>query len=889
MHAAVPERVLQVLHSSAQGLTQAEAERRLATHGRTVLQTIRPTPAWRIVLAQLRGVVTLLLLLAAVASVWMGDVAEAVAIGAVVGVNTIVGFVTEWRARRAMEALLRLGTSRATVLRDGHQRDVDAAELVPGDVIILESGAAVPADARVLDAADVNVDEAALTGESLPVAKHADVLPAGVALAERANMLYKGTTVLTGTARGVVTATGMDTELGGIGALVAAVREERTPLERRLDVLGRRLMWVALGSGLLVMAAGMLWGEAPRMLVETGIALAIAAVPEGLAVVATVALAVGMRRMARRQALVRRAPSVETLGSVTLVCTDKTGTLTAGEMTVTTFAFPDREIRVSGSGYDPVGEFFEGDARIDAAADRQLRLALHIVALATRADLEMGEDGWVVRGDPTEAALVVAARKAGFARERLLEAHPEAGHVPFSSERMLMATFHHIANDGLVAHVKGAPDRVLALCARELTADGVRALTPALRSEILRGNETLASRGLRVLALATGPSPTTDASALRDLTFVGLAGMLDAPAPGVRETIQLFREAGIRTVMITGDQRATAAAVGRDLGILGPGEDVLDAGTSAIAGMDDAELARRLADVVAFSRVTPKDKLVIVSAFQRRGDIVAMLGDGVNDAPALKKADVGVAMGRRGTDVARETAAIVLQDDRFATIGAAIEEGRVIFDNIRKVVFYLFSCNFAEILVLGLAAVAGFPLPLLPLQILYLNLVTDSFPALALAIEPAEHGVMRRRPRAPDAAILSRRFVVAIVTYGAMIAAVALAAFGIGFRQGTDARAMTMAFATLGLAQGLHLGNARRRESSIAPAAVVANVWALGALALVVVLQVAAVEWGPLQRALGTQGLSRGTWFLVVALASAPAVVGQLVKSRRQVPEEGTH
>jgi P-type Ca2+ transporter type 2C len=797
----------------------------------------------------------------------------------VLAINTLLGFFTELRARRAMEALRRMETPKTVVIRGGKTIEIDARTVVPGDVLQLEEGRSVPADARLLEAADLRVDEAPLTGESVPVAKQVDPLPAETALAERTNTLYKGTIVVAGTGRAVVVATGMDTELGRIGRLVEEIEDERTPLERRLDTLGRRMVWLALAIGGIVVAIGALHGLPLGRLIETGIALAVAAIPEGLPATATIALAVGVRRMARRRALVRRLPSVETLGSVTTVCTDKTGTLTAGEMTVQTVWTAGREIQIEGSGYAPEGKLTENGRELSAKDDPPLTLALTIGALANRAAVERTAEGWKVRGDSTEAALLVAAQKAGLQREALLQERPEVGVVPFSSERLLMATFHKGPDGATVAYVKGAPGKIVELSTRALSADGETALDEAGRTALLERNKDLASRGLRVLALASTKASSADDSALKDLTFVGLVGIIDPPAPGVKETIAIFKAAGIRTVMITGDQQLTAQAIARELGILEEGQEVMSGKDLAQAA--GSGLGERLGQVGAFSRVSPEDKLTIVTAYQENGAIVAMLGDGVNDAAALKKADVGVAMGTRGTDVAKEVAAVVLQDDRFATIGAAIEEGRVIFDNIRKFVFYLFSCNLAEVLVLLGAGIAGVALPLLPVQILWLNLVTDTFPALALALEPAEADIMRRPPRNPKEAILSMPFLRRIAGYAVLIALPTLGAFAWGLSAGNPdpRRAMTLAFMTLAFAQTLHLANARRDGPLFTRGNLFSNKWAFAAVGLVTVLQIAAVHLPPLARVLGTVPLSPRDWLGVLALSLVPAVVGQVIKA----------
>ncbi len=890
-HALSVDDVLASLGSTRAGLSEDEARERLARVGYNALRAAPPTSAWKILVDQLRSVVVLLLAVAGGIALFAGDIPEAVAVGAVLVLNTAIGFVMEMRARRAMAALLGLETPHALVRRDQRVREIDARELVPGDLIVMEAGAALPADARLVDATELRTVEAALTGESLPADKRTDPLPAATPLPDRADMLYLGTTVAAGRATAVVVETGMRTELGRIGGMVGAIPEERTPLEHRLDALGRRLVWLALAAGAVVTALGALHGEPLAAMLEAGIALAIAAVPEGLPAVATIALAVGVRRMARRRALVRRLPSVETLGSVTVVCTDKTGTLTAGEMTVVTLWVAGRSIDVSGAGYEPTGIFTHDSTPVEPTEDPWLETALRIAMLSNRSDLVRTDESWTVRGDPTEGALLVAARKAGLQREQALIVWPEVGEVPFSSERMLMATFHCPPAGSLTASVKGAPQRVLALCTRFATAEGERPLDSASRQRLVARNESLAARGLRVLALATGRVDRMGEDALRELTFVGYAGLMDPPAAGVRDTIRTLDGAGIRTVMLTGDQRRTAESVARALGILAAGESVVDASDLADAPGDadaaysatgelSAPLAARIRRAGAFSRVSPEDKLSIVTAFQESGDIVAMLGDGVNDAAALKKADVGVAMGVRGTDVAKEASAVVLLDDRFATVGAAVEEGRVIFDNIRKFVFYLFSCNLAEILVLLVAGLVGLPLPLLPLQILWLNLVTDTFPALALALEPAEPNVMRRPPRDPEQAILSRTFLRTVLVYGLLITVPTMVAYLLG-RMGASAngaRAVTMSFMTLALAQAFHLGNARSLGHVLTPERATSNRWAVGAVVLVVVLQLFTIYLPPLARALGTYPLHILDWAIVLPLSLGPAIAGQLFK-----------
>jgi Ca2+-transporting ATPase len=886
-HALTAQDALERLGGSVDGLSEREAAERLARWGPNRLRAVPPASAWKILLAQLRGFVVLLLVAAAVVAFATGDPLDAAAIAVVLLINTALGFVMELRARRTMEGLLRLEVPRATVLRSGTRRDIGADSVVPGDIVVVEAGTRIPADARVIAGTELRTDESALTGESLPVEKGAEPVAADAPLADRRTMLYRSTLAVDGHGLALVVATGMRTEVGRIGALVGGVPEEAAPLERRLDALGRRLAWVAVGAAVLVALVGWIRGTPAALALETAIALAIAAVPEGLPAVATIALAVGVRRMARRRALVRRLPAVEALGAVTVVCTDKTGTLTAGEMTVTRMWAGGREHDVTGAGYAPEGRIEAGGAPVSVPRDGVLHAALRIGVLANRADLEERGGEWRIHGDPTEAALLVVARKAGLDRAALLREAPEIGEVPFSSARMWMASFHRETSGTLAVMVKGAPGVVIDRCRHLRTDAGTIPLDAETRAAALAWNEAAAAEGLRVLALAYAPrAGRVDEAEVQGLTLAGLAGMMDPPAAGVEETIAGLRRAGMRTVMITGDQRATAVAVARGLGLLDEGEEALEG--REIDALGDGALQARTGRVGVYSRVSPEAKLRIVSALRRRGEVVAMLGDGVNDAAALKRADIGVAMGIRGTDMAREAAGIVLQDDRFPTVAAAVEEGRIVFDNIRKFVFYLFSCNSAEVLVLLVAGIAGLPLPLLPLQILWMNIVTDTFPALALALEPGEKDVMRRPPRDPQAAILSSRFLLGVGFYGALMTLVTLAAFLWGLRTGEDpARAMTLSFATLSLAQILHLGNARSRGTVLGYRAATANRYAVGAVALTVGLQLLALYLAPLRTLLGLAAPGWAEWAVILPLAVTPAVVGQALKLRRRTRAAG--
>lgn len=898
-HALGAADVLSSFGSGPDGLSAAEAARRLKKFGANVMPSPVETSAWQMLASQCKSVVVALLVVAMGVALVTGDIADAGAIGAVLLINISIGFVTEWRARRAMTALLGLDVLRATVLRDGERRGCDAIALVPGDIIELEEGQLVPADARLLSAAELRVDEAILTGESLPSHKRADhVCDADAPLAARTNMVFKSTMTVSGHGRAVVIATGAATEVGRIDTLVRDVVEPRTPLEKRLDELGRQLIWVALAAASIVAAIFALRGTMWRDAIETGIALAVAAVPEGLPAIATIAMAVGVWRMARRHAIVRRLPVVETLGAATVICTDKTGTVTTGEMTATSLWIGGREYEISGVGYGLDGEIrLDGDT-VGLEPEAIVPSALRIAALANRAEIRVVEGRSRVHGDPTEIALLVAAEKGRVRRDEWRTRWPEIAEIPFSSERKFMATTHRQSNGSTITMVKGAPGTLLARSTRMVTSDGVRPLDDPMRASVELANERFASRGLRVLALAfvtrAAADSRLDAHALlgneppSDLTFAGLVGVEDAPVPGIDRLIRRFRQAGIRTLMLTGDQRLTAMAIGTRVGLLDTGEAVIDA--ERLPHLTDAELRDRLVNVGVVSRVSPADKLRVVRALQADGQVVAMIGDGVNDAPALKNADIGIAMGGRGTDVAKDAADIVLQDDRLETVAAAIEEGRVIYDNIQKAVVFLFSTNIAEVLVLLIAGIAALPPPLLPLQILWLNLVTDTFPAIALALEPARPRLMRAEPRRHRAPILSRAALGSIAISGALITAVSLAAYvwaiGIDEHRG---HATTIAWMTLALSQLLHIGNVRTDAPVTSVAGALRNVYAVGAVLIGIALQILAVQLPSLSRALLVQQLSLQEWAVVIALAVAPAIIGQLWRlwQGRSIPSAG--
>ena len=885
------------------GLAGEEARNRLKESGPNELEAEKPVPAWRRFLAQFQDVLVVLLLVATAISAglwaWERDAAlpyEALAIFAIVLANATIGFVQEARAEAAVAALRALSADDAAVVRDGDPQRIPAADLVPGDVILIEEGDTIPADARLTRSTALHAAEAALTGESLPVTKETGPIPGDVALGDRNNMVFSGTTATYGRGRAIVTATGMRTEMGRIAGLLKQTVGEATPLQRELARTGRFLGLVVVVIA-VVMIATILIVENVRTpaaifdVLILGVALAVAAVPEGLPAVVSAVLSIGVQRMARRNAIVRHLAAVETLGSATVIASDKTGTLTKNEMTVRTVVTASGRVSFTGSGYAPDGEVQgPGGGPVDGPLRVELERALAAADRANNASVQERDGRWTVQGDPTEAALLVAARKAGLASDSLDARLPRIGEVPFSSERKLMSTIHRDQEkDRAIVFTKGAPDVLLGRCAFEVVGDGRRPLTDARRREIESANESLAGEALRTLGVAARwlsdeavePGREFDGQLERDLVFAGLIGMIDPPRPEAKEAVARAKRAGIRPLMITGDHPRTAAVIARELGIAGDGRVVTGAELEALTG---ETLESTVRGVSVYARVNPEHKLRIVTALQKGGDVVAMTGDGVNDAPALKKADIGVAMGIAGTDVSREAADIVLADDNFASIVAAVEEGRAIFSNIRKFLRYLLSSNIGEVLTMffgvlfakriGLHAEGdAVVLPLLATQILWINLVTDGAPALALGVDPAGEDLMSRTPRRPGEGVLTPRMWRGIVFVGLVMAAGTLlvldAALPGGLIEGSGSMpyAQTMAFTTLTLFQIFNVVNARSDERS-AFVRLFTNRWLWSAVGLSVALQVAVVYVPFLQRAFGTVALSGGDWLRCVAVAS---------------------
>jgi P-type Ca2+ transporter type 2C len=909
------ELVVEALRSHArQGLSRDEARARLQQYGRNELAADPPVAAWRKFLAQFQDVLVILLLVATAisAGLWIYErdsslPYEAIAITAVVLLNAIMGYIQESRAESAVAALRQMAAAKARVIRDGQQRSVDATDIVPGDIILIEEGDTIPADGRLILSTALQTAEAALTGESLPVTKDVAAIAGEMALGDRDNMVFSGTTATYGRGRAVVVATGMQTETGRIAGLLRDVRDDPTPLQKELDHLGKVLGAVVVAIAVVMIATILLVENVSGVsavfdVLILGVALAVAAVPEGLPAVVTAVLSIGVQRMARRNAIVRHLRAVETLGSADVIASDKTGTLTKNEMTVRVVVTAGGRVAVGGTGYAPDGETsVEGGGSVGGALLAELHCALAVADRANNAVLQEREGRWTIQGDPTEGALVVAARKIGLDPAVLDARFSRVGEIPFSSERKLMSTLHTDAQatTTLRLFTKGAPDVLLNRCSHEQIGEEARPLSSARRLEILKTNEELAGRALRTLGIAyrdlagAVAEAGVDERVERDLVFAGLVGMIDPPRDEARAAVARAKTAGIRPMMITGDHPMTAAVIAMDLGIANDARAVTG-GDIERAG--DDSLAETLRDLSVYARVNPEHKLRIVTALQRQGAVVAMTGDGVNDAPALKTADIGIAMGITGTDVAKAAADMILADDNFASIVAAVEEGRAIFANIRKFLRYLLSSNIGEVMtmffgvllapVIGLQAKDGAAvvLPLLATQLLWLNLVTDGAPALALGVDPADPGLMNEPPRSKNEGVITRSMWLGIFIVGIVMAMGTLfvldASLPGGLIDGSgDLRyAQTMAFTTLMLFQLFNVFNARSDTTS-AFTRLLTNRWLWAALAVSVALHTLVIYAPFLQAAFSTTGLSVRDWLLCLVVASSVLWIRELSKA----------
>ena len=814
---------------------------------------------------QFKDFMIIVLFAATVISFLLGETTDAYIILVIIILNAFMGLAQEYKAEKAIERLKELASPVATVLREKEIKDIPAKEIVPGDVIILESGDFVPADGRLFESSYLKVEEAPLTGESVPSLKVVEVLP-DVTLADRENMVYMGTTVTNGRGKALVTETGMNTEMGKIAEVIQSMEREKTPLQEKLEHFSKYLTGGIAGFCVFIFILGTLRGEPVFEMFLTAVSLAVAAIPEGLPAIVTIVLALGVQRMIKQNALMRRLKAVETLGSATIICSDKTGTLTRNEMMVSKIYVGQTTYTVTGWGYSPKGSFHTGE---EVDPDESLLLVLEIGVLCN--DAQVHEETAV--GDPTEAALIVSAEKAGLKKEDLEEKYKRLKELPFSSERKRMTTIHE-RGGAFRIYTKGAPDIILDLCTQVLEGGTVSPLTEEKKQEILSIYDKMASKALRALAMAYKDItvvPEQDEEIEQDLIFVGIQGMRDDPRPEVKDAIVMCEEAGIKSMMITGDFKATAQAIAEEVGIFGKaltGQE-LDA-------LSDAELEQGIEDIGIVARVSPEHKTRIVQALKKKGHIVAMTGDGVNDAPSLKKADIGIAMGITGTDVAKEAADMVLTDDNFASIVKAVEGGRHIYDNIVKFIYFLLCCNVGEIFVLFFAIILGFSRPLIPIQILWINLVTDGFPALALGVDPAEEGIMKRKPRDPQESIFAKGRGKSIVEIGLVMSVLVL--IGFYFFGENTAHARTLAFSSLVFVQLAHTFNARSEKRSIFDIGFFSNKYLIGAVLLSVGLQLAVVYTPVLQPLFETVSLNVKDWGLILALASVIIFFGELKK-----------
>jgi P-type Ca2+ transporter type 2C len=879
-HIMVLERVLEALESSLKGLNHTAAQERLELYGPNELAAGKKISAFRIFLHQFANILILILIIAAAISFALGERLDAWVILVIVLACVMLGFVQEYRAEKAAAALAKLAAPVAVVIREGHERTIPAREVVPGDVLVLHTGDRVAADARLLEEINLKADEALLTGESTAAGKNlAPVADLEVALADRKCMVFGGTVITYGRGRAVVTATGMDTEFGKIARMLEGVAEEKTPLEARMVTIGRVLgiicLGVAVGASLLGVFRGHDWLE---MLIW-GISLAVAAVPESLPAVVTGALAIGTTRMARRQAIVKRLPAVETMGCTTVICTDKTGTLTKNEMTVRRLFLGDELIDVTGSGYEPAGSFQTGDTELNPEDHPVLAWAARIAILCNDAALEETDGNWTVRGDPTEGALLVLGQKAGITPEELLAELPRVAEIPFSSEEKRMSTFHQDGIQVLMC-VKGAPERLLSRASKLLTAKGEQPLDAAHREAVKEQGGRMAHEALRVLGLAYRLFPEVPNHEANDvseeLVWVGLVGMIDPARPEARQAVAQCHQAGIRVIMVTGDHPDTASAIAREVGLItnkvGP-QTVLTG--PELNKLSDPELKKTLKAVRVFARVAPEHKLRLVDILKEQGEVVAMTGDGVNDAPALKRADIGVAMGITGTEVTKETAAMILADDNFATLVAAVEEGRAIFDNIKKYLVFLLSCNIAEILMLTSAIFIGLPLPLLALQILWVNLDSDGLPAFALGVDPKAPDIMSRPPRPPAEGVFTRAVIALLAVISVYLTLILLPLFAyyvlydpnrLGQPDRILSQAQTMVFVTLILAEQVNAFNCRSDFYSLFTVGFFTNRLLLISVILSSSMLVAVIYWPPLATLFHTHPLNLRDWLIAVGL-----------------------
>ncbi|WP_410507799.1 calcium-translocating P-type ATPase, SERCA-type [Methanosarcina hadiensis] len=893
------------LRTSEKGLNPEDAEKRLEEYGRNELKEKEEASIFKLFISQFKSILILILVIASIVSALLGEAVDAAVILFTVFLAGVLGFVQEYRAERAIELLKSLTSPEATVIRNGNEKKIPSTELVPGDIILLQTGDRIPADARIIEEYNLKVDESSLTGESVPVQKVTDAFPSGTSEADRKNMVYAGTAVAYGRGKAVITATGMKTSFGELAGLLGTIERSRTPLQESLDKFGR---WI--GAATIVIVAfvavlGVFLGFPPLDMFLWGVALAVAAIPEALPAVVTVGLGLGVRRMVKRHALVRKLPSVETLGATDVICSDKTGTLTQNKMTVERLYVNGQTLKVTGVGYNPEGEFLKGDLEKNSREDGDtevsgndihLRVLLLGAALCNDSNLYNEEDGWKIRGDPTEAALVVAAAKAGLEKTELDLNYPRLAEIPFSSESKRMTTFNRL-EDGpgnfldsrLVAFSKGAPEVILGSCTKIFLDGEIKALTPEMKQEISEQVKELADQALRVMAFSFRPfeegfSPERVSSGEipaekveEDMVFSGLTGMRDPPREEVKAAIRTCEDAGIKTVMITGDHKITASAIARELGILK--ENDLTLTGSELNSLEDKEFEDKVERVSVYARVYPAHKLRVIEALQKKGYVVAMTGDGVNDAPALKAADMGIAMGITGTDVSKEASSMILTDDNFASIVSAVEEGRNIFKNIKNFIVYGLTCHIGEVLIVLIAILGWQILPLMAVQILWINLITDGLPPMALSVEPPDRGLMRQKPRNVEEGLITRREITAGLGIGGLITVQALIVLVWALDSGFPINKLqTMVFTLVVLSEMFNAFNWRSDRYSVFSLGFFTNKALIYAVLTTIVLQLMVVYVPFLQFAFGTVSLSFSEWGVILALASTTFISVEIIK-----------
>ena len=874
---------------SSKGLSSKEVKTRLEKFGPNQLKESKGRTVWDMFFDQFKEVLVLILLISVIISIFLGEAGDAIVIAVILVLNATLGVVQEFKAEKSLAALKKMTVPDALVMRNGKPTKIKSNQLVPGDIVLLEAGDRIPADLRLFKVTDIKVQEAILTGESEPVEKNSNALEQDkIPLGDRKNMAFMGTTIIAGRGAGIVVATGMDTEMGEIAGMLEEGKREPTPLQQKLNIMGKKLGLLILMIVAIIILLGCIRGIEFFDMFLIGISLAVAAVPEGLPAVVTIVLALGVQRMIKKNVIIRQLPAVETLGATTVICSDKTGTLTQNQMTVKILALPDKTIEVEGEGYQPFGQFYHSSRTIQPSDDLTISLLLKGAVLCNNAILQQNSDNqqWEIIGDPTEGALVVTSAKAGYQKKGLENEYPRIKELPFDSDRKRMSTIHRSPEESFIVFVKGAPDKVITQCKYYMENGKQKEFDDSAREKVFEQNKKLAASALRVLALAYRKLNDGEENGLNqklknedienDLIFLGLMAMIDPPRKEAIHSVDTCRKAGIQPIMITGDYSLTAKAIASQLGIYHSGDRIITG--MDLENMTQEELEKVVLNTTIFARVSPRHKRRIVRALQKNRQVVAMTGDGVNDAPALKESNIGVAMGITGTDVSKEASDMILMDDNFSSIVAAVEEGRKIYQNIKKFIQYLLSCNLGEILTIFCAILIGLPRPLIPIQILWVNLVTDGLPALALGLDPAEEDLMNQMPREPDEAIFSGKMGFNIFSQGIFIGAITLVAFILGIRNYSLEIGQTMAFATLSFSQLWQSLNSRSPRLSLIKLGILTNRYLILAILISGSLQLGVMLIPTFQQIFKVLPLNGYQWTVVILLSFSPIIYVEILK-----------